>query len=246
MQHFSLKRYQDFKQILKNYSVPQKAKDTLAGLQFVLLVAPTSTGRNTIIRHLLDLGNYYFIVADTTRPPQFRDGKMEENGVNYFFRGEDEVLADLKEGKYLEAALIHEQQVSGISIRELQKAKAQNKIAVTDIEIVGTDNIMRVKPDATAIFLLPPSFEEWQRRIYSRGGMSEEEIKNRLISATKEFRAALGNDYFKFVISDNVEKAAAQINAIAKGRIDSLKQQKGRALVEQLQQELQNKLKAKS
>src|SRR3990167_7710209 len=147
----SLKHHQEFKEILENYLISDKSRQALVGLKLVLMVAPTSTGRNTIIGYLIDKQNYYFIVSDTTRPPQIRDGKMEQNGVHYFFRKEEDILADLKAGAFLEAAIIHDQQVSGISIRELEKAKNHSKIAITDIEIVGADNIMRVYSNAKAV-----------------------------------------------------------------------------------------------
>jgi len=79
--------------------------------KFVPLVAITSSGRNTLIRELLKTGEYHFIVSDTTRKPRTNDGVMEQSGVEYWFRDEDEVLQDVKDGKFLEAAVIHSQQV---------------------------------------------------------------------------------------------------------------------------------------
>lgn len=242
MTDFSLKLYQQFKQILDNYKVSNRAKKALEGLNLVLMVAPTSSGRNTIIKKLLETGDYYFIVSDTTRPAQLRDGKMEETGAQYFFRSEEEILADLQAGEFLEAALIHQQQVSGVSIRELEKAKTGGKIAITDIEIVGADNVMQVKPDAKAIFVLPPSFEEWQRRINGRSQMSPQEISNRLASAQKELKAALDHDYYQFVIADDISRAVSVINSIASGEKALQEQQKGRQLAQQFYDQLQQKL----
>src|SRR3546814_14273785 len=98
-------------------------------------------------------------VSDTSRKPRVNDGIPEQNGVEYWFRSEAEILNDLKAGKFLEAAIIHNQQVSGISIRELQRVGDEGKIAITDIEIVGVHNLIQAKPYATAFFVLPPIFE---------------------------------------------------------------------------------------
>jgi guanylate kinase len=136
----ALSHYAEFKQALENYHMSERAIRALDDLQLVLLVAATSTGRNTVISELVKKYSYHFVVSDTTRPPQFRDGKMEENGVNYFFRTEEEMLADIKAGEFFEAELIHNQQVSGISIRELEKAKNLNKIAINDVDIGGINN----------------------------------------------------------------------------------------------------------
>ena len=239
----SLKHHQEFQEVLQNYQISDRGKKTLEGLGLVLMVAPTSTGRNTVIHYLIDNLNYYFIVSDTTRPPQVRDGEKEENGVHYFFRSEEEILADLKAGEFLEAALIHGQQVSGISIRELEIAKNQNKIGITDIEIIGADNIMKAYPQAKAVFLVPPSFEEWQKRIVGRGFMNDQEMKNRLLSASKEFAAALQHDYYHFVVAEDVKQSAMIVDAIAKNQPNP-HQGRGKELIDRLQFDLAQKLES--
>jgi guanylate kinase len=215
----ALSHYAEFKQALENYHMSERAIKALDGLQLVLLVAATSTGRNTVISELVKKYSYHFVVSDTTRPPQFRDGKMEENGVNYFFRTEEEMLADIKAGEFFEAELIHNQQVSGISIRELEKAKNLNKIAINDVDIGGINNAIKAKPDITAIFLLPPSFEEWQNRLGGRGRMTEHEIRNRLKTAETIFTSGLENsNKYQFVIAEDVAHSSAVINDIAHGK----------------------------
>jgi guanylate kinase len=239
----SLTHYKEFKEALNNYHMSERATQAMEGLDLVLLVAPTSTGRNTVIRELVGSHNYQFIISDTTRMPQFRDGRMEENGVDYFFRSEEEMLNDLRAGEFLEAALIHEQQVSGISIRELEKAKNSNKIAITDIEPQGADSVVRAKPDAKAIFLIPPSYEEWMDRITGRGRMTEHELRNRLKGALKEFDAALSHNYYQFVITENVGHSAALIDAIVKGEHNP-HQGQAPGLIHRLQGDLHQKLES--
>jgi guanylate kinase len=220
----------------------ERAKQALDGLQLVLLVAASSSGRNTVINELVKNHNYYFIVSDTTRPPQFRDGKMEENGLQYFFRTEEDMLSDLKAGEFFEAELIHEQQVSGMSIRELEKAKNLNKIAITDVDIGGMSNALKVKPDTKAIFLLPPSFEEWQDRIASRGRMTEHELRNRLRTAEKVFAAGLENSrQYNFVIAEEVRHSAQVIDDIVHGKPNPYQGQ-AIGLIHRLQGSLQQKL----
>jgi guanylate kinase len=241
MSHVSLKHHQEFKDVLANYHMSERAKTALEGLQLVLLVAATSTGRNTVINELVKNYDYYFIVSDTTRPPQFRDGKMEESGVQYFFRSEEDMLNDLKAGEFFEAELIHEQQVSGISIRELEKSKNLNKIAITDVDIGGINNALKAKPDIKPIFLLPPSFDEWQNRLTGRGRMTEHEIRNRLKTAEKIFDQGLHNNKFNFVIAEDVPHSAAVINDIVHGKMNPY-QGKAVGLIHELQGRLQQKL----
>jgi guanylate kinase len=230
-----LLRIDEFRNILDGYHLSKQALQTLSQTKLVLLVAPSSTGRNTIIRSLMKTGDYHFVVSDTTRKPRVNDGLLEQNGKEYWFRTENEMLTDLSQGKYLEAAIIHNQQVSGISVRELEKARDEDKIAITDAEVAGAENATKYKIDTICIFVLPPSFKEWQRRIHHRGNMNPLEFKRRMQSACRELDIALHRDYYHFIINDTIEHSVQQINELAKlGTIDSDSQIQGIALAKQL------------
>jgi guanylate kinase len=236
-----LQHYKDFEDILKKYHVSDRAKQVLDGLKLVLLLAPTSGGRNTIIRHQLKTGRYYYVVSDTTRQPRINDGVLEQDGKEYWFKTEEQILADLNAGEFLEAEIIHGQQVSGISIRELEKAKAENKTAITDIELVGMHNILRTKPDTIAILLLPPSFDEWQQRLSGRGHMGVDELKRRLETAQRIFEDGLKQDYYHYIISEDIEQSGAIIDAVVEGKTNP-HQDRGRSLIAQLQSSLSDKI----
>ena len=227
----NISRLADFKEVLKHYHISEASKRILTQTKLVLLIAPSAGGRNTIIQELLKLGDYYFVVSDTTRQPRINNGLLEKSGREYWFRTEDEMLNDLKEGKFLEAEIIHGQQVSGISIRELKKASDHNKIAITDVDIGGISNIIHAKPDTIAIAVLPPSFEEWQQRLSIRGPIEVGEYKRRMQTACKIFEQAASHNKFAFVINDNLEHAVEQINHIAKkGMTDAKKNDQARQL----------------
>jgi guanylate kinase len=167
-------------------------------------------------------GRYHPIVTDTTRPPRVNNGVLEQDGVEYFFRTEQTILDDLRNGQFIEAAIIHNQQVSGVRVREIEKAKNEGKIAITDIEPVGAHNVMQAKPNTTAIFLLPPSFDEWLSRLKKRNPhMTDEELRRRLTSAAKEFRMALDHDYYTLIINDNLQKATEQVDELARNSSSS-------------------------
>lgn len=229
-----LEHLREFQEILAHYSISEPSKKILAGTKLALLVAPTSTGRNTIIRELLKTGDYHFITSDTTRLPRVNDGIPEQNGVEYWFRSEEDMLNDLRAGKFLEAAIIHNQQVSGISIRELEQANVENKIAITDIEVVGVHNVVVAKADTYALFVLPPSFDEWLKRLEGRGHMPMDEKRRRLESAVKEFSAALDNNYYHYIINDTIDHAVGQIQAITNDRSNKAFETNGRRLADEL------------
>lgn len=230
-----LKQIEEFKKVLDNYQFSDSAKATLQATNLALLVGPTSAGRNTIINEMMKTGHYHSIISDTTRQPRSNNGVMEQNGVEYWFRSEDELLFDLRAGAFLEAAIIHEQQVSGISIRELQVAATEGKVAINEIEVVGADNIYAAKPDTMFFFVLPPSFDEWMMRMRSRGELPADEVRRRLESAVKEIGTALERDYYWFVVNDTFVQTALKIDAaVAAKANDPASQEHGRQVAQQL------------
>ncbi len=204
-----------FVALLKSYKPSAQTIQILAQTPLVTLTAPTATGRNTIINELLKTGKYHFIVSDTTRPPRMNKGIWEKNGVEYFFRSETEMLAEIKNGEFVEAEVIHGQQVSGISVREIEHAHKEERIAITDVDIEGGINVARLKPNAITICLLPPNFEAWMSRIRGRSDFVPEELHRRLQQATKVLRLALENSHFIFVVNDDLDLAIKTVNDIA-------------------------------
>ena len=230
----SLEHLSDFQQALQNYKPSEAAQKLLQNMKLVLLVGPTSSGRNTIINTLLESGNYHSIVSDTTRQPRENNGVLEQNGREYWFRTEEELLADIKKGAFLEAAVIHNQQVSGISMRELTSAADQGLIAINEIEVAGADNIHSIKPDALCLFILPPSFDEWMARMTARGQLPAEEVRRRLESAVYEITTALDRDFYQFVVNDTFIQTAARIDKMITTNLLNEHQDEGRRVAEAL------------
>ena len=140
-----------------------------------------------------------------------RDGQLEENGRHYFFRTEDDFLKDLKNGEYVEAEIIHDQQVSGTSVREVQVANQRSLIGIHDFDVLGATNIKKLKPDAFIVGLLPPSFDEWQKRLNGREEMHNKEFINRMKTAVIVLNEMLKKPYFKFIISDDVRVSSGKL-----------------------------------
>lgn len=232
-----------FEAALSNYQLSPEAQATLDETPFVLMLAPSAAGRNTIIKELLKTGHYYFIISDTTRPPRINDGVPEQSGVEYFFRTEDEMLDDITHGRFIEAEIIHKQQVSGTSIRELEKAHQQQKIAITDVDLGGALNIMQLKQDVTPIFIVPPTFDEWLRRLTERSTTTEQEVRRRVETAVTIFQTVLDNQKFICVLNDNLAHAVADVDHIAMTKqINQPLQAEMRQLVAQLLKDAQNYL----
>lgn len=224
-----LKNIDEFRKLLADYHVSAPAKKLLETINYVPVSGLAGGGRNTVINYLTTHFEYHFVISDTTRPPKLRNGVMEVDGVDYFFRTEEDMLNDIRNGAFLEAEIIHNQQVSGTSIRELLRAKDTGKIPIRDIEYGGIENVYKAKPNATIIGLLPPNYGEWIRRFSNREEIHEEEFRNRLQTAEKVLDAMLAKPYFKLVINNTVEQCAADIREIVeRGYADPAKQENGK------------------
>jgi len=228
-----LKHKAEFIELLAQYRPHKDAGDLFEKLNFVVLSGISGAGRNTVINRLVAQEGYYFIVSDTTRPPKVRDGKLEENGIQYWFRSEEDVLADIRAGKFLEAELIHDQQVSGTSLRELEEALRADKTAIAEVEYGGANNIARADPNAHIIGLLAPSFGEWKRRLENREIMTADEYSNRVRTAEKVLTNMLTQPYFHIVLNDSIDESVADIKKIVTGVYPLDKESRARQVAEE-------------
>ncbi len=207
-----LRHLHDFQRILRDYKPSLEILDILQTTQLVIVSGPSASGRNTIINTLIMTGRYHFLVSDTTRRPRINNGVPERSGEEYWFKTEDEFLQGLKNGAYIEAAIIHNQQVSGISLNEIRSAAQTGKIAITDVEIHGCDNIKSFSDTTLAVFILPPTFEEWMKRMDGRGVMDPAEKRRRLMSAMEEIQLALQRSYFRFIINWEIKVTVEELH----------------------------------
>jgi len=240
----SLSRLDEFEDVLKNYQPSPATVELLKKIQLVLLAGPTASGRNTLINLLTETNRFHYIVSDTTRNKRANKGIMERDGVEYWFITEDEFLNGLKKGDYIEAAVIHRQQVSGVNVNRLKDTLKTHKIAISEIENKGVATYLTYKPDTLCIFLLPPAFDTWMERIIARGNTDDAELRRRLESAVHEISDALKKDYFQFVVNYEIHEAAHAVDEIANGRpLNDEKQQVGRHHAEQLLVDVEHYLK---
>jgi len=101
---------------------------------------------------------------------------------------------------------------------------------------------MKAKPDVISILILPPSFEEWQRRLKTRGQLYGDEYARRMQTAINILTDALTNKNLIIIISDVLEHSAKQVDDIVNGKIDSKTQEKGHKLIKNLLSSIQNTL----
>ena len=222
--------------LLDSYSVPEKATALLKQAKVVFLVGVSGAGKNTILNELLKTGKYKLVVSHTTRLPRENHGVLEKDGQHYHFINEEEAHRMLDNDEFIEAKT-YSGNIYGTSIREVEEAYAQGKIAISDIEVQGVAEYMRASSNVTPIFILPPDFDTWQQRLKARYGREEpnqSDMQKRMDTAKKELEEALNKDYFEFVINDDLERAANAVDEIAHGSLSAAKNNNARQLAQDL------------
>ena len=175
--------------------------------ELFVLSAPAGGGKTTLANLLLkEVPNLVKITTCTTREP--RPG--EKNGVDYFFLSKEEFERKIKEGAFLEYAVVHGNYYGTPKEEVLKEINKGNDVLLV-IDVQGMRQIKRNFEEVVTIFLIPPSFEELINRMKKRGD-SEEEIKKRLETAKKELKAWREYDYI--VINDIIEKAKEDLKKI--------------------------------
>lgn len=173
-----------------------------------IISAPSGTGKSTVIQKIMEMrSDLYFSVSATTRPP--RAGEI--NGSSYLFMSHDRFLGLIRQNELLEYAEYIGNYYGTPKKPIIEHINRGNDI-ILDIDVQGCKQVKKVMPEAVTIFLIPPSLEELERRLRSRGTDADEKILKRLIRAKDELSEKGSYDYI--VVNDSVEKAAAEIISI--------------------------------
>ncbi len=222
--------------LLDSYKMPAHAVELLQKARVTFVVGVSGAGKNTILKELLKTGKYKLIISHTTRQPRENHGILEQNGQDYHFIDGTKAKDMLKNEEFIEAK-VYSGNIYGTSLEEVEEAYAEGKIAVSDIEVQGVSEYMKVSSLVTPVFILPPNFETWQKRLkirYSGKEPDETDMRKRMDTAKKELEEALSKDYFEFVVNDDLARAVAAVDEVAHGSLSTNKNQQARRLAEEL------------
>jgi guanylate kinase len=161
-------------------------------MTLIVLAGPAGVGKGSIVRWILENTDQFILsVSATTRDP--RPG--EEDGVHYHFVSQEDFESMISENQMLEWARVHGKHLYGTPLIELTRAEALDRHLLLEIDLQGARQVREKVPQAMMIFINPPSFEELERRLRSRGTETEEQIQTRLSTARTELAAAGEFDY---------------------------------------------------
>ena len=181
--------------------------------RLVVLAGPSAVGKSTVVHRLrTDVPSLYFSVSMTTRDP--RPGEVD--GQDYFFVSMEQFNDMIEAGEMLEWADIHGGlQRSGTPARPVTEALAAGRPVLVEVDLQGARNIVKSMPEATTVFLAPPSWEALVDRLTGRGTESQEVIDRRLATARKELDSQ--SEFDHVVVNDDVDAAVEAIHQLLTG-----------------------------
>lgn len=182
----------------------------------VLYTGCSGVGKGTIMKELLSRNDSIRVsVSNTTRKP--RDGEID--GVHYNFLTREEFLTAADDDGYIESA-VYCQNYYGTPRKQVEELLEQGFDVFLEIEVQGGIQVMEKYPGVLSIFIMPPSLEELERRLRSRGTEDEETVALRMKQAVEELKVAPRYDYR--VVNDVVDRAAAEVLDILESYKNSL------------------------
>jgi len=193
-------------------------KETQKEGLLIIISGPSGVGKGTIRRQVMsdDSLNLVYSVSMTTRKK--RDNEVD--GVDYFFVSPEEFQHNIDNGNFLEWAEFVGNRY-GTPKHYVDELRRQGKNVVLEIEVEGTKQVLRrcTGSNVVSIFVIPPTFEDLEKRIRHRSTEPEDIIQKRLAKARKEM--GLKYHYEYVVLNDKPERAGKEIQNIIRTKLDA-------------------------
>jgi guanylate kinase len=179
--------------------------------KLVVLSGPSAVGKGTLASFIIAHNeDFELSVSATTRSA--RSGEVA--GESYIFVTEGEFSRLIESAELLEWATVHGQHRYGTPRLPVEKALAQGKNVVLEIDVQGAFQVKRAFPAALLVFVNPPSFEELEARMNKRGTETPEDKSLRLETAKSELLEAESFDFQ--VTNDEVARCAQEVVDLVK------------------------------
>lgn len=182
--------------------------------KLIIVSAPSGAGKSTLCQRLLkDHPKLFrFSISSTTRKPR----GQEQNGREYHFLTKEEFKKGIDAGKFAEWANVHDEYY-GTSRSEIEAAFAEGKSIILDIDVQGAASLRKSYPDQHIdIFVAPPSMQELEKRLRSRGTDPDTVIAKRMKNAQAEMDRM--NEFSTILINDDLDKTYEQFKKVIFGR----------------------------
>jgi guanylate kinase len=177
-----------------------------------VIAAPSGAGKTTLVKALTTRNpELRFSISYTTRPKR----RNEAHGVDYLFVDKDEFDHLRAEGALLESAEVFDN-FYGTSREQVEEHLAAGRHVILEIDWQGAQQVREAMPACITVFILPPSRDELERRLRSRGTDSAEVIERRLRDALSDM--SHWNEFDYLIFNDDLDEAVAELEAVLADR----------------------------
>lgn len=183
------------------------------GTKMIIVAAPSGAGKSSFVERVTrELSVLVDTVTYTTRA--MREGESEGKPYHFVSRARFQEL--IASGFFVEWAEVHTN-LYGTPLYQLEDAWARNKVVIMDVDVQGAETFKRKYPDASTIFILPPSIEELRRRVEKRDKGRTQNLEVRMDNASREIAKAGGFDYQ--VVNDDFERSFGEFKKLVESLI---------------------------
>ncbi|MDR9437943.1 MAG: guanylate kinase [Halomonas sp.] len=177
-----------------------------------IVSAPSGAGKTSLVRELIEsLDGIQVSVSHTTR--ERREGEVD--GVNYHFVDVPAFEAMIEHGDFFEYARVFDNYY-GTSRRTVESMLAAGQDVILEIDWQGARQVRQQLPEAVSVFILPPSREELERRLASRGTDEHAVIARRMRDAVEEM--SHHDEYDYLVVNDDFTTALRELQSLVIAR----------------------------
>jgi guanylate kinase len=184
----------------------------------LILSGPSGSGKSSIYKAALGgIGGIEFSVSCTTRRP--RPGEVD--GRDYYFISREKFDSLVAENAFAEHAEVHGNCYGTLKSELLDRVRRGIDVLL-DIDVQGAAQLRKLCSDSSEfcnacefIFIMPPSFEELERRLRARGTETEESILRRLSNAKGEMEHT--GEYDHIIVNDDLTRAAQEFTDLILG-----------------------------
>lgn len=173
----------------------------------IIVSGPSGAGKGTLCKHIREQIELSYSISATTRAP--RDGEVD--GEDYFFLEKEAFLEQINQDGFLEWAEVYGNYY-GTPTAYIEERLAQGHDVMIEIDPQGAKQVKAKKEQAVLVFIMPPSFDELERRIRGRGTETEEQIRRRLAGAMDEINTLNAYDYV--IVNDDIGEAVWDLRTI--------------------------------
>ena len=173
-----------------------------------IISAPSGCGKTSLVKELCYANtSVEQTISYTTR--KIRQG--EENIKDYYFVSRDDFLNKIKLGHFIEYQAVYNNHY-GTTYASIKEINDKGKDAILEIDYKGMLSIKRTLPNAIAIYILPPSIKELEKRLVYRGLDEKEVIRRRISEASHELKFSRFSDFT--IINDKFNKALSSLKEL--------------------------------